>query len=425
MPFNAQSWAIQELQPMPEGVSNNAVTEGWLNDTAFIYSFGGIDSSKAHSGIHLKSFRYNTVTGQWKNLTGLPDTMGKIAAAASRVGNIIYIIGGYHVFPNGSEKSSNKIHRYDIADDSFLTDGPPIPVPIDDHVQAVWKDSLIFVITGWSNNANVGNVQIYNTTLNTWAAGTSLPNNSNYLSFGASGAISGDTIVYFGGARFGGNFPIQNNVRTGIINPQNPSQINWSDTILDFSLVTYRSSSFLSFNQIHWIGGSSRTYNFDGIAYNGSGGVAPNGLNFYYDPIHKTWTQENIPGIPMDLRGQAKVSDTVVYLAGGMEDNQKVSRKLLKLTRIELPSGHPPTINRLSLNIHPNPGKDYIEFDMPASLKKNYSLRIIDSAGNEMIYKSMYISNTRLSTATLRNGMYFIKIKDSNSIYTDSFIINR
>jgi len=49
--------------------------------------------------------------------------MGKIAASASRIGNIIYIIGGYHVFANNTEESSDRVHRYDIANNTYLTDG--------------------------------------------------------------------------------------------------------------------------------------------------------------------------------------------------------------------------------------------------------------------------------------------------------------
>jgi len=62
---------------------------------------------------------------------------GKIACSASRVDDIIYIIGGYHVAANGSEISSVKVHRYDIINNTFLSDGADIPVPIDDQSQVV------------------------------------------------------------------------------------------------------------------------------------------------------------------------------------------------------------------------------------------------------------------------------------------------
>ena len=171
---------LQELSPMPERVCNNAVAEGFVNGVPYVYSFAGIDSTKLFSGIHLRSFRYNTQTDTWETIPPLPDDMGKIAASANRIGDIIYIIGGYHVFGNGSEISSEKVHRYNTQTNSYLSDGAPIPVAIDDQVQAVWRDSLIYVVTGWSNSQNVTNVQIYNPVTDEWTQGTPTPNENSY-----------------------------------------------------------------------------------------------------------------------------------------------------------------------------------------------------------------------------------------------------
>ena len=118
------------------------------------------------------------------------------------------------------------MHRYDIISNTYLADGKNIPVATDDHVQAVWRDSLIYLITGWSNTGNIPDVQIYNPSLDAWEVGTAIPNNHFYKSFGASGTISGDTIYYFGGAS-SGSFGPQNQLRKGVINPQEPIQIDW------------------------------------------------------------------------------------------------------------------------------------------------------------------------------------------------------
>jgi len=90
-------------------------------------------------------------------------------------------------------------------------------------VQAVWRDSLLYVITGWSNSNNIRFTQVYDPITDSWTNGSLLPNDNNYTSFGASGTIIGDKIYYFGGARSTGNFPIQNYMRTGKINPNDPS----------------------------------------------------------------------------------------------------------------------------------------------------------------------------------------------------------
>ncbi len=327
----AQQWQVSEVATLPKAVSNNAVCEGFIGDTPYVFSFGGLDESKKYSGIHLNSYRYNTVTGEVTTLPDLPDTLGKVAAGASRIGDIIYIIGGYHVFSDGKELSSNKVHRYDIKSNKFLPDAAPIPVAIDDHVQAVWQDRLIYVVTGWSDKTNVPNVQIYDPATNSWQVGTSTPDNHEYKSFGASGAIVGNSIYYFGGATYARTYPIQNFLRKGIINPNDPTEITWSISVPDSEIVGYRMAATTVNDQVHWIGGSAVTYNYNGIAYNGSGGVPPTHRDLYLSSSDGTLKESPAIQVPMDLRGIASVSETVKYLMGGMVANQTVTNKIFRL----------------------------------------------------------------------------------------------
>ena len=78
-----QSWEIIEVSLMPERVTNNAVIEGFIEGIPYVYSFGGLDSTKLFSGIHQRSYRYNVTTDVWESIPPLPDTLGKIAMAAS------------------------------------------------------------------------------------------------------------------------------------------------------------------------------------------------------------------------------------------------------------------------------------------------------------------------------------------------------
>ncbi len=326
---NAQIWSETNLASLPEPVSNNAVCEGFSSEGMFAYSFSGIDSTLSSSGIHLKSWRFNTQTLQMEVLPDLPDSLGKIAAAASRVGNVIYIIGGYHVLPNGVEVSSEKVHRFDITQNQFLTDGSPIPTPIDDHVQAVYKDSLIFVVTGWSNNGNVTDVQVYNTYTDTWQVGTPTPNSNNYRCFGASGEIVGDTIYYFGGAA-GFNFSAQTELRKGYINPADPTEITWSELEPSPVNTTYRAAACVSDGAVHWIGGSTVTYNYNAIAYNGSGLVPPANAAVFYHP-NGNWGSEQGAALPMDLRGIANLTDRRKIIIGGIGPDGEVRSEILEL----------------------------------------------------------------------------------------------
>lgn len=256
---------------MPEPVSNNAVT--YYNGQ--YYSFGGIDSTKVWSGIHGKVFKVYPDSFTTSSLGNWPDSIGKIGVASSLVKDKIYVIGGYSVDAMGGEISHSNVHIFDPATDTFLADGMPIPLPIDDHVQAVYKDSLIYVVTGWSNTGHVPNVQIYNPALNNWTVGTPVPNNNDYLAFGAYGIIRKNYIYYFGGAAPGLNFPLSNKIRIGKIDTINPTNISWSDTTLADLNGRYRagitlfgiSSLNLISRDVMIIGGSAATYNYNGLSY--------------------------------------------------------------------------------------------------------------------------------------------------------------
>ena len=317
-------FSVNLLKELPEAITNSAVSEGFIDNNPYVYTFAGMDSTKKFTGIHLRSYRFDVNINNWERIADVPDTLGKIASAASRIKDTIYIIGGYHVFEDGHERSSNKVHRFGIKENRFLTDGEKIPVPIDDQVQAVWRDSLIYVITGWSDKENVADVQIYNPSKNSWFQGTAVPNDHTYKSFGASGTIVGDTIFYFGGASMGTHYPIQNVLRKGIIDPKNPAKIEWSFAIFDPDIVGYRMASTRVKNIPHWLGGSTITYNYEPIAYNGSGGVQPANRDLYFEKGELKVEFRN--KLPMDLRGIGEINDSTKIIVGGIEEDQKVSR---------------------------------------------------------------------------------------------------
>lgn len=327
---NDSKLKVEIITNAPEAVTNNAVAGASINNIDYIYSFGGLDSTKLFSGIHKRSYLYNITQNKWLRLPDLPDSLPKIASAANRVKDTIYILGGYHVFANGHEVSSDKVHRFNIKTNTFLPDGKPIPIAIDDQVQAVWRDSLIFVVTGWSQKENIPNVQIYNPTTNTWQQGNSTPNSYNFKAFGAQGVFLKDTLFYFGGAAMGKNYPVQHRLVKGFVNPKNPTEITWIKTSLNASFNSYRLTATLVKKTPHFIGGSTTTYNYNGVAYNKTGGVNPHKTDFYY-ANNKIYNNINSL-LTMDLRGLASVNDSVKYIFGGMEKGQKVSNKILKLT---------------------------------------------------------------------------------------------
>ncbi|MCB0760951.1 MAG: hypothetical protein KDC12_05460 [Flavobacteriales bacterium] len=319
------------LPNMPEAVANNAVTSAYCGDTLCVYSFCGIGSGLEPADIHLHAWRYNTSTGVWNALPDVPDTQGLIASGASTINNRIYVIGGYHVNANFSEVSSSSVHVFDPESNTWLEDAASIPTAIDDHVQAVWSDSLLFVVTGWSNTGNVNKVQIFNPSLNTWEQGTVVPNSNGWKAFGASGVFIGDTLYYMGGVN-GASFAATSLMRKGVVNPDNPLEISW-DLLDDYpGDPGYRMACAQSGDCALWIGGSSVAYNFDAVAYNGSGVVAPNERVAVYNASTLAWSEYMDNPAVMDLRGIARVSDHEWIICGGIGEDQEVLQQTWLLT---------------------------------------------------------------------------------------------
>ena len=401
-----QDW--MDLAPMPERVSNNAVTQVLVDDEWYVYSFSGIDSTKIWSGIHKKAYRYSVADDNWEIIDPLPSGNGRIAAGACTVKGKIYIIGGYEVFSNGNEISVDKVHIYDPTTDTYLPDGAPIPVPIDDHVQAVWRDSLIYVVTGWSNNNNVNDVQIYNPTTDEWLVGTSTPNSTNFKVFGGSGYIFGDTIYYIGGARFGADFPPTQYTRKGVINPDNPTEITWSDYLEPLALGYRMACASWNEETVIWIGGSDITYNYNGIAYNGSGGVPALSRYKLLGLPTLNITEAADPSIMpplMDLRGVGQIGPTTYILAGGMESGQTVTNRTILLN---IPPGIIDDVKEVetpTFEMTPNPVDELLLIEFEGA----FEIQIMDLDGS-LINSYTAIDQLSLETSAYPEGMYLIQL---------------
>lgn len=416
---------IQEIGILPEAVSNNAVCEGFIDDKSYLFSFGGLDQSKSYEGIHLRSFRYDIENDISIQLPDLPDTLGKIAAGASRIGDIIYIIGGYHVLEDDSEISSDKVHRYDILNNQFLTDGQNIPIPIDDHVQAIWNDSLIYIITGWSTIENVPNVQIYNPTSDSWTMGTPLPPNHEYSAFGSSGQIIDNTIYFFGGAN-GSTFAPQFRMRKGIINPTDVTQIEWSISAPDWTKKSYRAASTTVGNAIYWIGGSENTYNYDGIAYDQSGGVSPTNRVLYNtkDNLETGFQEIILSEIPMDLRGIADVNETHKYLLGGMLSNQEVTNKVYEIIIDPISTSNFERKEEISFALFPNPTNDILH--IKSAWQDNVTIQILDVLGVAIWQQTKFLNTeTSINVEFLPAGSYSVIIQKDGKQFNQRLVIAR
>jgi N-acetylneuraminic acid mutarotase len=401
-------WQWDVLPSMPEPVSNNSVVEAFAGDTLCVYSFTGISEGLEPADIHLKSWRYNSILEEWTQLPDVDDFQGKIAAGASTVDNIIYLIGGYYVFGNFNEQTSAKVHRFDADANAWLEDGADIPVPIDDQVQAVWRDSLIFVITGWSQNTNVEDVQIYDPANDTWTAATSTPNSNAYKSFGASGTIIGDTIYYYGGTKISGfNFVASNELRKGIINPDDPSDILWSLEPDDELPDGYRMACSSFGDEVIWIGGAETAYNFDGLAYAGGAIVPPHQEIRTYNAVSLMWSFfENSPFAIMDLRGIARVADDEWIIAGGMTSNAQVTDAVYRIRRATVS-----TQNEGIRGLKVYSSSD--ELSIEGLPEGNYQMNLFDISGRLVMDRILSGGNHTISLVSLPDGIYLLALQQS------------
>ncbi|MFK7921608.1 MAG: T9SS type A sorting domain-containing protein [Bacteroidia bacterium] len=414
----AFSWQVQTRADMPEAVANNAVAGATVNGESYAYSFAGIDSNRNYTGIHLKAWRYRLGTDSWESIASLPDTLGKVAAAASTVDNKIYIIGGYHVFANGSELSSDRVHIYDPESNQYLPDGAAVPIAIDDQAQAVWRDSLIYVISGWSNTTNVPNVQIYDPSLDQWSVGTSVPDNGDFKVFGGSGVIIGDTIYYVGGARIGPDFPLENVFRIGIINPQQPTQITWSSFDHPLAL-TYRTAAFAHQGSVIWAGGAGVSYNYNGFGYNGSGPVVPyDRMVNYYVPSQSIFElSDTIPPI-MDIRGVAQLNDDQFMILGGMAAGPNVSQQVLLLS-----SNNPSTHIRDEIEFPFTIRQEHKHLYIDVPLGNDYQIQILTLNGQIVRRKKATQGEQHIALAGFASGTYFLRIVDGGRMYSQIIVL--
>jgi hypothetical protein len=412
---------ITELDTMPMPITNNAVVAATVQGQQYVYSFGGIGTGLTYANITQQAFRYSVATDTWDTLPPLPDTLGKIASAASYVNGKIYIIGGYHVKANGDEVSSNRVHIFDPVINTYLPDGALVPLPIDDHVQVVWRDSLIYVVAGWSNTGHVTNVQIYNPAADTWSVGTAVPNTIDFRAFGASGVIIADTIYYMGGARTGLTFPPAPELRKGVINPNNPAQITWSYTIY-FYTAGYRMAPAVINGWAIWAGGAANTYNFNAAAYDGSGVVFPENRVILYNPVLDSLIIyiDSLQVPTMDFRGAGQLGNNSFVLCGGILDNVLVSNRTF-LFQNKLSTSMQAISNDLEVMLYPVPATDILNVALPIPAK----LLLMDLSGKAVLAVVHSSSaTTTMYLGSLPAGLYLLRIETSEGAQVRKVVVS-
>lgn len=318
-PVGAQE-EVQALPPLPIPVTNNAVAADTTGPVPHLYSLLGLDHTKRWSGITNRAFRLTWGDTTWRELPPVPGS-GRLAATAQVVRGRLYLFGGYTVAENGTEHSLANTDIFDPADGRWRA-GAPIPVPVDDAVSGVWRDSLVYLVSGWHDTDNVRLVQIYDPSADRWTTATPIPGPGV---FGHSGGIVGDAIVFIDGVEARPARPryaILPQAWRGTIDPADPTRIAWRPLGPHPGPARYRAAAGVCGGRLLFAGGTDNPYNYDGIGYDGvpSDPVAE---AFAFDPATDGWTDTHPSPPRMDHRGLVTWRGTG-WAIGGMGPDQRV-----------------------------------------------------------------------------------------------------
>jgi hypothetical protein len=179
---------------LPQPITNNAVAAASVDGRTAVYTFLGLDSTKTWSGVTSSAYQWYVGDDAWTSIEPVPGP-GRLAATAQMIGDRIYVLGGYTVAEDGSERSLPDVAVYDPAAGTW-TRGADIPVPVDDAVSGIWR-GRIFLVSGWHDTGNVAHVQVYDPDADRWSEASPV---SGSPVFGHTGAVVGDHVAYVDGA---------------------------------------------------------------------------------------------------------------------------------------------------------------------------------------------------------------------------------
>ncbi|MGE0812869.1 MAG: Kelch repeat-containing protein [Vicinamibacterales bacterium] len=325
---------------LPLPITNNAVAGAVVDGRPWVFSFLGLGAARDYQAITRQALALDVDAGRWEALPDVPGRVGRIAATAQAIGDRVYVFGGYEVAADGAETTSPATNVYLVRERRFVR-GADAPVALDDAVSGVWRDRLIYMVSGWSTDRTVTTVQAYDPSGDRWIAATPIPGTPV---FGHAGGIVGDTIVYCGGARMlaGGSpkYGISAECYRGDIDPAAPASIAWRAIAPHPGPARYRAAAgpvrMTGRAGILFVGGTANPYNYNGIGYDGRPSE-PEATSWLYDTAADGWIEGPRLGLPtMDHRGLVGAGDAW-WIVGGFEPGQTVSAAVSRLTTDDEP----------------------------------------------------------------------------------------
>jgi hypothetical protein len=191
-----------------------------------------------------------------------------------------------------------------------------------------WRDRFIVVVSGWSNDRAVSDVQVFDADSGEWSLANDFPGQAV---FGGAGAVWQDELVVVDGVRSAGGFSLVDQVWVAALDPERPTALAWSDAGEHPPPARYRAAAGTLDGRFYLSGGTADPYNYDGISYDTGEPSAP-----LADTIVRAaggeWSDGPArPIATMDHRAVAACGDAL-YSAGGMVVGPEVTARSFVLS---------------------------------------------------------------------------------------------
>jgi hypothetical protein len=326
---------VERGPELPEPVANNAVAAAVVDGRPRLFSFLGIGPGRDDRAISLRAYALDVKTSRWERLPDVPGTVGRLAATAQVLEGRVFLFGGYEVASDGSETTSPATDIYHVGERRYSR-GRDAPVPLDDSVSGVWRNRLIYLVSGWSTNRTVPTVAVYDPAADTWAEATPIPGTPV---FGHAGGLIDDTIVYCGGARMLGadrapKYGPTAECHRGDIDPAQPTTIRWRAITHHPGATRYRAAAGPVRTSTHrgilFVGGTTNPYNYNAVGYDGRP-AEPDPTSWLYDVATDQWVAgPRLEVATMDHRGLVGAGGAW-WIIGGFGAGQTVSAHVARL----------------------------------------------------------------------------------------------
>jgi hypothetical protein len=317
---------------LPIAVANNAVAGLEVDGARHLFSFSGLGAGKTRDDITSAAFAVDLDSGAVAQIGDVPGGTHRLASIAVGLHDRIFIFGGYTVAANGGEVSTPEVYAFNPVDGSYQRRAD-MATPVDDTVAFAYANRYIYTVSGWHNDGNVADVQVFDTWEDRWFPATDYPGSPV---FGHAGGIVGNTIVVADGVAVVGTeggrrqFAIVAEAYRGTINPEDPSDITWEAITSHPGAPLYRTAAVGSeaMGTVLFAGGSDNPYNFTGIGYNGEPSP-PTARVFGFEVSSNEWVEFADKAVAtMDHRGLVEF-DGAFHTVGGMVDGQIVTNRII------------------------------------------------------------------------------------------------